>query len=310
MPLFARNKDALTPIKPKTFRNEKELQGLIEANLDSVFSCRFVCSEFPTGQRHGGRIDSLALSEENNPVIIEYKVTESSDLVNQSLFYLSWIDDHRGDFQVATSKALGDVTVDWSDVRVICIAPGYKKYDLHAVEVMGASIELWQYRLYESGIMSLEEVYRRHEALFGDTKDGGKNPVMVAAGKKAAKTRAEGQYTVDEHLTRPTALLRPLAVTLRDFVLNLGDDVEEVPKKFYIAYKVAQNFVCMEIQRSKILLHLKLDPSQMSPLPKSARDMRGIGHYGTGDLELAVTKESQQDDAKRLIQVAYNQVGG
>jgi len=204
MPLFSRNKEALAAVKPGAFRNEKELQGLIEANLQTVFSCRFVCSEFATGERHGGRIDSLALSEENNPVIIEYKVTESSDLVNQSLFYLSWIHDHRGDFQVAVNKALGDVEVDWTDARVICIAPGYKKYDLHAVQVMGANIELWQYRLYENDILSLEEVFRRHEALFSDAKTTEKNPVMVAAGKKAARTRATAQYTVDEHLDRPT----------------------------------------------------------------------------------------------------------
>jgi len=31
-------------------------------------------------------------------------------------------------------------------VRVICLAPSYKKYDLHAVQVMGASIEPRTYR--------------------------------------------------------------------------------------------------------------------------------------------------------------------
>ncbi len=54
-----------------------------------------------------------------------------------------------------------EIEVDWSDIRVICLAPEYKKYDLHAVQVMGANIELWQYKIYENGILNIEEVYRR-----------------------------------------------------------------------------------------------------------------------------------------------------
>lgn len=77
------------------------LQHLVEQNLETVFNCRFVASEFVTGVLHGGRIDTLALSEDNNPVIIEYKKIESSELINQSLFYLAWIQDHKGDFEIA-----------------------------------------------------------------------------------------------------------------------------------------------------------------------------------------------------------------
>ena len=78
MPLFSRDKDRLRAVPPTAFSSEKELQTLVEASLESVLSCQVVASEFPTGQRHGGRIDTLALSEDGNPVIIEYKVVESS----------------------------------------------------------------------------------------------------------------------------------------------------------------------------------------------------------------------------------------
>lgn len=138
MPLFEMSGEGLVPVEQANFALEKELQTLIEGNPAAVFNCRFVASEFSTGALHAGRIDSLALSEDNNPVIIEYKKVESSELINQSLFYLHWIQDHKGDFEIAVQRALGNgVEVDWSDVRVICIAPNYKKYDLHAVQVMG-----------------------------------------------------------------------------------------------------------------------------------------------------------------------------
>lgn len=144
MPVFAAKPgQELAPIEQTNFPNERELQRLIENSLQPLFRCRFVASEFPTGIQHGGRIDTLALSEDGNPVIIEYKKVASSELVTQSLYYLSWIHDHKGDFEIAARKALGSkVVVDWGDARVICLAPSYKKFDLHAVQVMGTSIEL------------------------------------------------------------------------------------------------------------------------------------------------------------------------
>src|SRR4030042_1173513 len=169
------------------FNLEKDLHNLIEHNLETVFNCRFVASEFSTGQSHAGRIDTMALSEENKPVIIEYKRAESSELINQRLFYLQWIYDHKGDFEIAVQKQLGNnVKVDWSDVRVICIAPNFRKYDLHAVQVMGANIELWSYRFFENSTLYLEEVFRKsYESTgMGETSISGKSPVMIAAGKK------------------------------------------------------------------------------------------------------------------------------
>src|SRR5690606_41157387 len=82
---------------------------------------------------------------------------------------------------------------DWSsdvcssDLRVICLAPEYKKYDLHAVQVMGANIELWQYKIYENGILNIEEAYKK--STNSPESVSGKNPIMVKAGRKAASTR-------------------------------------------------------------------------------------------------------------------------
>jgi hypothetical protein len=104
MPLFHIDKNKLTTAKLINFAKEKDIQSLIENNLAVVFNCKFIASEFSTGSGHGGRIDTLALSEDYNPVIIEYQKIASSELVNQSLYYLSWIKEHKGDFQIAVNK--------------------------------------------------------------------------------------------------------------------------------------------------------------------------------------------------------------
>ena len=309
MPLFTVSKSTLQAVAQSKFASEKALQQLVEANLETVFNCRLVASEFPTGAQHAGRIDTLALSEDKNPVIIEYKNVESSDLINQSLFYLAWIHDHRGDFEIAAQRKLGPkAEIDWSDVRVICIAPNYRKYDLHAVRVMGANIELWTYRLFANGVLYFEEILQKSDA--GVVNAAGKNPVMVAAGKKAAAARASGSYNFHQHLAGKPEAMRQLAIAMNDFIVGLDPAIEVSPKKFYIAYKTSQNIVCMEVKQQRLILYLKLDPKTISGPKGIARDVTDIGHYGTGDLEISIKGSSDLEAAKPFIQMAYEQVGG
>ncbi len=312
MPIFEIEKGETKRIRPIKFKLEKDLQKLIESNLKTIFNCEFVATEFSTGNLHSGRIDTLALSEDSNPVIIEYKKVASSELINQSLYYLHWIKDHRGDFQVAANKSLGkEVEVDWSDIRVICLAPEYKKYDLHAVQVMGANIELWQYKIYENGILSIEEVYRRDSSVStAEVNLDGKNPVMVEAGKKAAVTRKTANHTIDQHIKNRTSRVIDLFNTIRDYIIELDNSIEESPKKHYIAYKTSQNFVCLQIYKNKICLYLKLNPEDFRPMPEQSRDVSEIGHFGTGDFELTIKTPQDFEETKYLIDEALKNIGG
>jgi predicted transport protein len=310
MPLFGISDGSLSSIAQLDFSSEKALQTLIEANLEVVFNSRLVASQFPTGPQHGGRIDTLAISEDNSPVIIEYKKSASSELINQSLFYLSWINDHRGDFEIAVQKAVKKkIEVDWSHVRVICIAPNYKKYDLYAVQVMGADIELWTYRFYKQFIY-LEEVLQKTYTTSTTESSADKNPIMVAAGKKAAATRATGQYSFEEHLSGQPEKIQDLAKAIQEFILGLDPAIEEVPKKLYVAYRSSQNIVCMELHRQKLILFLKLNPKEIGGPAGISRDVTNIGHFGTGDLEVTIKNVADFETAKPFIEKAYQRVGG
>jgi len=308
MPLFKIDNGKIQRIKSTDFAKELEIQKLIESNLETIFNCRFVATEFSTGDIHSGRIDTLALSEDNNPVIIEYKNVASSELLNQSLYYLSWLKDHKGDFQIAVNKKPGNIEVDWSEIRVICIAPEYKKFDLHAARVMGANIELWQFKRFENGFLSLDEIFRRTN-IIENIDYAGKNPVMVEAGRKAAITRATATYVIEDHIAVLPHHLAETFNLLQEFIMGLGA-VEETPKKYYIAYKTSQNFVCLEARKDKIMLFLKLNPIEQSPLPPQARDVTKIGHSGTGDLEFVLTNEKDLDDAKKYIKLSFENIGG
>jgi predicted transport protein len=233
-------------------------------------------------------------------------------LVTQSLYYLAWIHDHRGDFELAARKTLGiKVSVDWEDVRVICLAPSYKKFDLHAVQVMGASIELWTYRLFSNQTLYIEEVQQKELATSETiSPSSSKNPTMVAAGKKAAMSRKTGTYTFEQHLEGRQAAIKEVALAAQEYVLGLDAAIEQTPKKFYVAYRTTQNIVCMEVQNKKIYLFLKLDPKRVPEESGFIRNVAKIGHYGTGDLEVTLKSLKDFERAKPLIQQAYKAVGG
>src|SRR6266480_5374737 len=311
MPLFQIANHCLVSIAQSELDSEKRLQALVEKSLGETFNCRFIASEFPTGATHAGRIDTLALSEENNPVIVEYKKVEASDLINQSLFYASWLNDHRGDFEIAARRAIPNVTIDWSDIRVICLAPNYKKYDMHAVSMMGANIELWKYRLFANSCLYLEEVYRKVMRVSPGTSDEPtKDPVMVAAGKKAAITRLTGSYTVDQHLEGKPEHVRQLVQMVREFITGLDTAIEEVPKKYYIAYKISQNIASVWIGNKEVAIYLKLNPKEIKPALDIVRDVSNLGHVGTGDTEVSIASGDDFERVKPLIEKAYRQVGG
>jgi predicted transport protein len=97
--------------------------------------------------------------------------------------------------------------------------------------------------------------------------------------------------------------------SLRDFILNLGDDVQEKILKYYIAFKKIRNFACVEIYpKSKtILMYLNINPDEADLKEGFTRDVRNIGHYGTGNLEVRINSKDDIEKAKELIAKSYDE---
>jgi hypothetical protein len=78
------------------------------------------------------------------------------------LFYLDWLMDHRGDFQLLVLERLGpDVNVEWSNSRLVCVAGNLTGYDRYAVAQMIRSIELVRYRKYDQQLLA--RTHRLHD---------------------------------------------------------------------------------------------------------------------------------------------------
>jgi len=101
--------------------------------------------------------------------------------------------------------------------------------------------------------------------------------------------------------------LSDLYESLRAFVIALGDDVQEKQLKLYVAFKRIKNFVCVEIHKDKLVLYLKLSPDTVNIEPGVSRDVRNIGHWGTGDLEVLIKNREDLEKAKPLLLRSYDE---
>lgn len=105
--LFRVEADHVEELSGSSVALEKSLQSLIEKYLETFLGVRFLATEYTTGKSHGGRIDTLGIDENNSPVIVEYKRAANENVVNQGLFYLDWLLDHRAEFTLLAMKQLG-----------------------------------------------------------------------------------------------------------------------------------------------------------------------------------------------------------
>ena len=105
--LFRLNGTSAVEIPGTATGLEKSLQTLMEANLQPLLGVRFLSSEYTTGKSHVGRMDTLGMDENGCPVIIEYKRAVNGNVINQGLFYLDWLLDHKAEFELLVMKVLG-----------------------------------------------------------------------------------------------------------------------------------------------------------------------------------------------------------
>ena len=275
---------------------EKELQTLIEQNMEIFFGVRFLKSEYAVTN---GRMDSIGIDENNSPVIFEYKRSQNENVINQGLFYLDWLLDHKADFKLLVIDKLGKEAadnIDWSVPCVICVAHDFTKYDMHAVNQMQRNIKLVSYRRYDNGMLLLEHLNTPIV-----------KPIMENMGDEN-DTKNSTQKTHLEKLAAISENMKNLYHSICDFIESLGDDIVSNQLKLYLAYKKVQNMVCIEIYKKQIMLFLKINPDTVKLENGFTRGMRNIGHYGTGDLQITIKNAADFERAKPLLERAYNEI--
>ena len=286
----------VTQLSLNSFKLERELQLLIEKNMDTFFGVTFLQSEFSISN---GRIDSLGIDENYCPVIFEYKRSQNENVINQGLFYLDWLMDHKAEFKLLTIEKLGMTVadkVDWSMPCVICIASDFTKFDEHAVNQMQKNIRLIKYKKFGNELIIFEQI---------NAPDVKSAIESIEDLKQSNKTKDK---TFSEQLSGTSEDLREIYYAISDYILSLGDDITENRLKLYCAYKKIKNIICVEIRQKNFLLYLSLEPDKFEEEQNKGilRDVRNIGHWGTGNMEAVIKSANDFENIKYLIDKCYN----
>jgi predicted transport protein len=260
-----------------------------------LLGIRFLATEYSTGKTHAGRIDTLGLDENDSPVIIEYKRSSHENIINQGLFYLDWLMDHTAEFKLLVLEKFGKPAadaIDWTAPRLICIAADFTKYDSHAVQQMDRNIELIRYRQFGKELLLLELV----NAVAAES-----SPAKKVKGTKGAGT----DKTVVDWFADMSPTMRSVFDSLEGYLTSLGDDVQRKDLKLYIAFKRLRNFVTVSFKKNNLLVYLHVDPDQIDLVEGFSRDVREIGHWGTGNVEVTLANLADLEKAKPLLLKAY-----
>jgi len=198
----------------------------------------------------------------------------------------------------------------------VCIAADFTKYDGHAVQQIGRNIELIRYRRFGEDLLLLEAVNAGSDSnsktAAAKLAKSSVNKPEAAAGAVASSvdstgTKATGpDKSYAELLVNLPENIQILLASLEDYTFSLGDDVQRKELRLYAAYKRLKNFATVVLHRkNSLLLYLHVDPAKALQVLPNARDVTNIGHWGTGNLEVALTTLADLDAVKPWIAAAY-----
>jgi predicted transport protein len=290
----------VSPITEKDFALEKEVQTIVEKNMQSIFNLEFVTSEFYLSNL---RIDSVGFDKNSNSfVIIEYKKDRNYSVIDQGFAYLALLFDNEAEFILIynerNQKMIKKSEVDWSQSKVIFISPQFTTYQRKAISFKDLPIELWEVKLYSNNTILFNQI-QTPEKSESITTLGQKSEVVSKVSKEIRT------YDEEYHFLRYKEL-KSLYQEIKDNILSIGSDVTLKPMAKYIAFLRRTNFVDITVLKQSLLLTLNLKKGNLNDPKKIARDVSNVGHWGNGDYEIKLENSSDLGYVLTLIRQSYD----
>ncbi len=124
--------------------------------------------------------------------------------------------------------------------------------------------------------------------------------------RKRSEPEAAAKYTVEEHIEKLTEDVIPVFEQLRKRILNLDSSVREEARKLYVSYKTESTFTDVIPQAKGLKVNLNIGHADLADPRNISKDVSGLGHWGSGDVEFVVSSVDDLDYALSLIQQAFD----
>jgi len=300
MILYTNTTGQLKEVKEKPFKLERDIQKLFEANLPAIMGLEVVKSELTIKNR---RIDTLAFDPQSKAfIIIEYKRDKNISVVDQGFTYLSLMLENKGEFVAEYNESrklqLRRDEVDWSQTRVSFVSTSFTDNQRQATNFKDIAIELWEVKQYENDTIIINPVKKSNSA--ESIKPLTQNEAVLKTVTEEIKV-----YTEDDHFQGKNDDVKELYETFRNAILSLPADIEVVPKKTYIAFKMKRNIVDIEVQANTLKLWINMKKGTLNDSMNLMRDVSMLkGHNGNGDYELIVKDTTYLEYIMSLVKQA------
>lgn len=301
--LFRYSGNESMELVPQLAALEKDLQHLMEKHLERFLGVRLLAHEYPVGRRQRGYIDSLGLDENSCPVILEYKRHNNENIICQGLYYLNWLMGHKAEFAMLAKSRLGDEAaknIEFGGARVICVASAFSRYDEEAILQIDRNIELIRYRFFGEDMLMLEMLNTSLAVFLGGSAERDECGGNAGIGMPPS---------LQERVRGMNQDVEALYLDLLAFAENLGNDVSIKFLKHYVALSRLRNFTCIQPMKANLKLWLNLDPAEIPLEEGFSRDVRAIGHLGSGNVEVDVRNRESLEKVQPLIELAYQNNG-
>ncbi|ABQ07405.1 DUF5655 domain-containing protein [Flavobacterium johnsoniae] len=300
MYLYKNQNNQVNSLKEKPFKLEKEIQNLFEANLIALSNLQFIKSEFTI---KNNRIDTLAFDEESNAfVIIEYKRSQNYSVIDQGVSYLNLMLEYKADFIVeyneSQKETLKRSDVDWSQSRIIFVSPSFTDFQKQSSNFKDLSIELWEIKQFENDVIVINPIKKSKSAPSIKQVQNNDNSEISKV------TQEIKIYNEEDHISGKSDDIIELYETFKNAILQLSSDIEVVPKKMYVAFKLKNNIVDIRIQQKNLIFWINMKKGTLDDPKNLAIDASSKGHYGNGDYELSISDTQNLEYIMSLIKQA------
>jgi predicted transport protein len=302
MKLYNINNDILKSISSSDFKLEKDIQNLVEKNLEELFHLQFVKSELSI---KNFRIDTLGFSKENKSfVVIEYKKERNFSVIDQGYTYMSLMLNNKSDFILEYNENCNGILkrddVDWTQSKVIFISPQFTEYQKHSVNFKDVPFELWEIKRYEKDLLGLlQHKTTSNESISTISPDDGN---VINQVSKEIKVYTE-EYHLNRSKSRPE-WVNELYTSLKDRIMSLGD-VEILYRGNYISFRRKRPFVDVIFWNKGIVLIINLKKGKINDTNNIAKDISEVGHWGSGDYQVVLDNKTDIDYVMFLINQSY-----
>jgi len=303
MRLYSIHNDKLKNISSSDFKLEKDIQNLLEKNLEELFNLQFVKSEFTI---KNFRIDTLGFDKENKSfVVIEYKKDRNYSVIDQGYTYMSLLLNNRSDFILEYNENCGGQLkkndVDWTQSKVIFVSPYFTDFQKHSINFKDVPFELWEIKRYENNLIGLIQHKTSSDVSISSIQGVDKENIVTSISKEI-KIHSEYDHINHKKVLEST---KHLYSDLKDRILNLSGDIEIVPRKLYIGFKKKNNFFSVYIGKNELWCWINMKKGELDDPKGLCRDVSNIGHYGPGEYDLSIKQDTDLDYVMFLINQSF-----